>query len=137
MTVRNKASGLANARIRAKRLKPILEDIDGDYYVAHIDYPNYHTFEMNNQSGEILRGVYYADTKTGYTFLERHQVVEDVESTTEHENLHAAIFQCEEWELDDLEDGKMLEKDLVRVNDRTEHNIIRILLWESEYFGDD
>ncbi len=137
MTVKNRTLGMLNASRRAKkRLKPILENIDGDYYIAHIDYPSYHTFVMNNQSGEILRGVYYADTKTGYTFLERHQVIEDVESTTEHENLHAAIFQCTEWELDDLEDGKILDKHLVRINERTEHNIIRILLWEEEYFGE-
>jgi len=135
MTVKNRAIGLANASRNAKRLKPILENIDGDYYIADIPYPSYHTFVMNNQSGEILRGVYYADNKKGYTFLERHQVIEDVESTTEHENLHAAIFQCIEWELDDLQDGKMLDKDLFKLNDREEHNIIRIMLWENEYLN--
>jgi len=136
MTVKNRAEGIINARTRAKhRPKKILES-EGDFYDADIDYPSYHTFSMNNQSGEILRGVFYADSKKSHTFLERHQVIEDVESTTEHENLHAAIFQCMEWEYDDLEDAKILEKDIIRMDERQEHNMIRILLWEREYFGE-
>lgn len=137
MTVKNRTIGLANAQRRAKQHNPkiIMED-EGDFYVVEVDYPSYHTFVTNNQSGEILRGVYYADTKKGFTFLERHQVIEDILSTTEHENLHAAIFQCLEWEYDELEDMKLLEKHLTRIDERSEHDIIRLLLWEKEYFGE-
>lgn len=135
MTVKNRALGLANARRRARSTVPkkILET-EGYFYEADIDYPSYHTFSMNNQSGEILRGVYYADSKKSHTFLERHQVVEDVYSTTEHECLHAAIFQCLEWEYEELNLGELLESDMTRIDEREEHNIIRILLWEDEYF---
>lgn len=134
MTVKNRSTGISNAIRRAKyQPKKILED-EGDFYEADIDYPSYHTFTMNNQSGEILRGVYYADTKNSHTFLERHQVIEDVLSTTEHENLHAAIFQCFEWEYEELYLGNIREKDVTRIDEREEHNIIRILLWEEEYF---
>jgi len=135
MTVKNRSIGLSNARRRAKTPKKILET-EGYFYEAEIDYPSEHTFTMNNQSGEIFRGVYYADTKLGHTFLERHQVIEDIESTTEHENLHAAIFQCIEWEFIELDFAKILESDLIRLDERQEHNLIRILLWEEEYFGE-
>jgi hypothetical protein len=88
---------------------------------------------MFNQSGEILRGVYYSDSKRGYTFLHRHENKKDVLSTTEHENLHAAIDQCREWEFDDLANGKMLEKDMIFMDDMEEHNMMRIALWRDEY----
>jgi len=140
MTVKNKAQGLANASRRAsshksKKFIPrkILET-EGEFYEAEVDYPSNHTFTMNNQSGEILRGVSYSDTKEAHTFLERHQVIEDVESTTEHENLHQAIFQCQEWEYDELDKMHILESDMIRIDERQEHNIIRIMLWEEEYF---
>ncbi len=134
MTVKNRAIGLANAMRRAQSHVPkkILET-EGYFYEADIDYPSYHTFTMNNQSGEIYRGVFYADTKFGHTFLERHQVIEDVYSTTEHECLHAAIFQCLEWEYEELDKGELLDKDMIRIDERQEHNIIRIMLWEDEY----
>lgn len=141
MTVKNKALGIALAIRRAKshsvyEPKKILET-EGYFYEAEIDYPTYHTFTMNNQSGEILRGVYYADSKKCHTFLERHQVVEDIYSTTEHECLHASIFQCQEWEFDELDKGDLLDKDMIRLDERQEHNIIRIMLWEDEYFSSD
>ena len=134
MTVKNRAIGMANASRRSKTHIPkkILET-EGYFYEAEIEYPTYHTFSMNNSSGEILRGVFYYDTKLGHTFLERHQVMEDIYSTTEHENLHAAILQCIEWEFDDLDKGWITEMDMVRCDERQEHNAIRILLWEDEY----
>lgn len=137
MTVKNKVIGLANASRRAKNRMPrkILET-EGEFYEADIDYPSHHTFTMFNQSGDMFRGVYYMDSKLAHTFLERHQVIEDVESTTEHENLHQAIFQCQEWEYDELNLGHLLDSDMIRMDERQEHNIIQIMLWEKEYFSE-
>ncbi len=137
MTVKNRASGiaLATARSQKRTFKPILET-EGDFYVAEIDYPSYQTFRLFNQSGEIYRGVFYADSKRSYVFLHRHECIPDIIATSIHECLHAAIFQCIEWELDDLAEGKLLDKNIVRMDDNEEHNMIRIALLPEEYFGE-
>ncbi len=137
MTVKNRAAGVQNARSRAKKRNyaPVMED-DGVAYSVDVDYPSFHTWRLFNQSGEILRGVCYSDSKRSYTFLHRHEVRGDWLSTTEHENLHSAIFQCVEWEYDEMAEGKLLEKDMIRIDDNEEHNMIRIMLQEEEYFGE-
>ena len=137
MTVKNRASGIAIARARSekRRFKPILET-EGDFYVAEVDYPSYQTWRIFNQSGEIYRGVFYADSKRSYVFLHRHECIPDIIATSIHECLHAAIFQCIEWELDDLAEGKLLDKNIVRMDDNEEHNMIRIALLPEEYFGE-
>jgi hypothetical protein len=137
MTVKNRASGLAMARARSQKkvYKPILET-DGDFYIADIDYPSFQTFRLFNQSGENLRGVFYADSKRTYVFMHRHECIPDIMATSEHESLHAGIFQCMEWELDDLTEGKLLDKDCIRMDDNEEHNMIRIALLPEEYFGE-
>lgn len=122
-------------KITLHTLKPILED-EGDFYLETSNIPSYHTFRIFNQSGEILRGVYYADSKRNYTFLHRHECMEDVYSTTEHENIHAAIAQCKEWEETDIINAKMTEKYRLTMDDNEEHNMIRIALQEEEYFGE-
>ena len=134
MTVKNRAAGLE----RMKRTKPpkLITETDGDFYLAVIELPSYHTFRIFNQSGEILRGVYYSDSKRSYTFLHRHENMEDVFSTTEHENIHAAIDQCREWELNEIIDNKMLTKYELHMDDNEEHNGMRIAIWEKEYFGE-
>ena len=137
MTVKNRASGLAMARARSQKriFKPILET-KGDFYIADIDYPSYQNFRLFNQSGEILRGVFYGDSKRTYVFLHRHECIPDIISTSIHESLHAGIFQCMEWELDDLADGKLLDKDIIRMDDNEEHNMIRVALLPEEYYGE-
>ena len=137
MTVKNRASGLAMARARSQKrvFKPILET-DGDFYIAEIDYPSSQTWRLFNQSGEILRGVFYADSKRSYVFMHRHECIPDIIATSVHESLHAGVFQCIEWELDDLEDGKILDKDTTRMDDNEEHNMIRVALLPEEYFGE-
>lgn len=137
MTVKNRSSGYQRARERARlRKTPKVIEENGDFYLEAPDYPSYHTWRLQNQSGEILRGVFYADSKRNYTFLHRHEVEEDWLSTTEHENIHSAIFQCIEWEIDEMADGKLLDKDSIRMDDNEEHNMIRIALQEEEYFGE-
>ena len=69
-------------------------------------------------------------------FLHRHECREDEISTSAHESLHAAIDQVREWEYDDFSLGKILEKDLLRMDDIEEHNMIRIALQPEEYFGE-
>ena len=54
----------------------------------------------------------------------------------EHENLHAAIFQLIEWEIDELTEEKLIEKYIIRMDDNEEHNMIRVALQEEEYFGE-
>lgn len=137
MTIKNKASGLAIARARSlKRTPKPIYETEGDFYVAEIDYPSYQTWRIFNQSGEILRGVFYYDSKRSYIFLHRHECVPDIIATSIHESLHAGIFQCIEWELDDLAEGKILDKNIVRMDDNEEHNMIRIALLPEEYFGE-
>ena len=137
MTVKNRATGLAMARARSQKriFKPILET-KGDFYIADIDYPSYQNFRLFNQSGEILRGVFYGDSKRTYVFLHRHECIPDIIATSIHESLHAGIFQCMEWELDDLADGKLLDKDIIRMDDNEEHNMIRVALLPEEYYGE-
>lgn len=137
MTIKNRSEGISRAKERAKHHEStVITESDGDIYIAHVEYPNHHTFRVFNQSGETYRGVYYADSKRGYTFLHRHENIEDILSTTEHENLHAGIFQCREWEFDEIEEGKLLDKHVLRMDDNEEHNMIRIALQEEEYFGE-
>lgn len=131
MTVKGRAGGIA--RMTRKRIPKMILETDGDFYQADIDYPSEHTFKMFNQSGESFRGVYYSDSKRGYTFLHRHENVPDVISTCEHENMHAAIDQCREWEWDDLNLGKMLESDMIMMDDMEEHNMMRYAIWGDEY----
>lgn len=137
MTVKNRALGRVNARERAKRkiIKPILET-DGDFYEADVDYPSYQTWRITNQSGENFRGVFYSDSKRTYVFLHRHECIEDIIATSVHESIHAGIFQCVEWEYDELEKGKLLDKYMIRMDDNEEHNMIRIALLPEEYFGE-
>jgi hypothetical protein len=110
-------------------------ETEGDFYYADINDPSHHTFRLFNQSGEILRGVYYSDSKRSYTFLHRHENLADIISTTEHENMHAAIDQCREWEWDSLNLGEMLEADLLSMDDNEEHSMMRVAIWGSEYGG--
>lgn len=137
MTVKNREAGRALAKSRAEKnkFKPILET-EGDFYVADIDYPTYQTWRIFNQSGESYRGVFYSDSKRSYVFLHRHECIEDIIATSVHESLHAAIFQCTEWEFDELSLGKLLDKDLIRMDDNEEHSMIRIALLPEEYFGE-
>ena len=134
MTVKNRAAGLE--RMKRTKTPTLILETKGDFYLAVLDLPSYHTFRIFNQSGEILRGVYYSDSKRGYTFLHRHENMADVFSTTEHENIHAAIDQCREWELDDLIDNTMISKHELHMDDNEEHNGMRIAIWEEEYFGE-
>jgi hypothetical protein len=114
--------------------KQILE-LEGDFYIATNELPSYHTFRIFNQSGEILRGVFYADSKRNYTFLHRHECIPDVYKTTEHENIHAAIETIHEWETQELIDDTMVGKFELKMDDNEEHNMIRIALLPEEYFG--
>ncbi len=130
MTVKNRSVGIKNARFN-----PVMET-DGHFYVAEIDYPSHQTWRIANQSGESFRGVFYADSKRSYVFLHRHECVEDIIATSIHESIHAGIFQCLEWEFDELSNGKILDKDCIRMDDNEEHNMIRIALLPEEYFGE-
>ncbi len=132
MTVKNRASVYSKKRT----FQPKMIEEKGDFYLETPDEPSYQTWRIQNQSGEILRGVYYGDSKRSYVFLHRHENIEDVLSTSEHESIHSAIFQCIEWELDDIQAGTMLEKDSIIMDDNEEHAMIRIALQEVEYFGE-
>jgi hypothetical protein len=136
MTVRNRRSTSDHKADARRRNLKLIDETDGDYYNADIDYPSYQTWKLFNQSGEILRGVYYGDTKRSYVFLHRHECPEDEIQTSIHESLHAAIDQCREWEFDDLGEGKLLDKDIIRMDDIEEHNMIRIALLADRYFGE-
>lgn len=136
MTVRNKRSDSTHREQAKKRKLKIIDETDGDFYEAFIEFPSYQTWKLFNQSGEILRGVYYGETKRSYVFLHRHECPEDEIQTSIHESLHAAIDQCREWEYDDLNLGKILDKDLIRMDDTEEHNMIRIALQAERYFGE-
>jgi len=137
MTVKNRAQGIALAKERAKNKElKIIEETEGDFYEAHIEYPSWQTWHIANQSGEMLRGVFYPDSKRHYVFLHRHECVEDIVATSIHESIHAGIFQCIEWEYDEMEKGMLLEKYLTRMDDTEEHNMIRIAVMPEEYFGE-
>ena len=131
---KSKATMIVEAKSRKNDFKRI-EETEGDFYEAVIEYPSYQTWRIANQSGEILRGVYYGDTKRSYIFMHRHECPEDEIATSVHESIHAAIDQCREWEFDDLSLGKILDKDLLRMDDNEEHNMIRITLQAERYFG--
>jgi len=139
MTVKNKILGIqiAERRAKARKYNPkLILEAKGDFYLQTPDYPSYSTFRMFNQSGENYRGVFYADSKRNYVFCQRHENIEDVLSTTEHENIHAAIFQCVEWEIEDLADDKLIEKYTIKMDDNEEHNMIRVAIWGEESFGE-
>jgi len=122
-------------KVRTRPLKPILEE-DGDFYLETPELPSHHTWRLFNQSGEILRGVFYADSKRNYTFLHRHESMEDIYKTTEHENIHAAIDLIREWEQDELMENKMSDKWETRMDDNEEHNMIRVAVMPEFYFGE-
>lgn len=136
MTAKRMRSKSDHINDSKKRTPKVIEETDGDFYEAFIDFPSYQTWKLFNQSGEILRGVYYGDTKRSYVFLHRHECPEDEIQTSIHESLHAAIDQCREWEFDDLGLGKILDKDLLRMDDIEEHNMIRIALQAERYFSE-
>lgn len=121
---------------RVRKTPRVIMEGDGDFYLETSNLPSHHTFRTFNQSGEIFRGIYYADSKRGYTFLHRHEVLEDILSTTEHENIHAAIAQIREWEEDEVLNSKLTAKYELLMDDNEEHNMIRIALQEEEYFGE-
>lgn len=116
--------------------KVIMED-EGDFYLIEDIYPSSQTFRMTVESGETMRGVYYAEDKSSYIFLNRHENIEDVMSTCNHEALHAAIFQVIEWEYLEMLNDEITEKWSIKGNNNfKEHNAIRIMLWAPEYFGE-
>ena len=115
--------------------KPILED-EGDFYLIEPEYPSHQTFTITPQLGDPYRGIFYADDKQSYIHCGRHEVIEDIISTAEHEALHAAIWQCIEWEFEDMWNNDLIEKWSIKTNDRKEHNAIRIMLMEQEYFSE-
>lgn len=116
--------------------KVIMEDI-GDIYVEEVQYPSHQTFKITTESGETFRGVFYTEDKSSYVFLNRHENIEDILSTCEHEALHAAIYQCMEWEFEEMWNDTLTEKWSIKGNNNLkEHNAIRVMLQEQEYFGE-
>ena len=115
--------------------RPIMED-EGDFYLETPEYPSYQTFTITPQLGDSYRGIFYPDDKQGYVHCGRHEVLDDVLSTCEHEALHAAIWQVSEWEFEEMWNDALTEKWSLKTNDRKEHNAIRIMLMEKEYFGE-
>ena len=113
--------------------KPILED-EGDFYLETPEYPSHQTFTITPQLGDPYRGIFYPDDKQSYVHCGRHEVIEDILSTCEHEALHAAIWQCSEWEFEEMWNDALTEKWSLKTNDRKEHYAIRIMLMEQEYF---
>lgn len=80
--------------------------------------------------------MYYGDSRRNYTFLHRHEYLPEIFSTTEHENMHAAIDTIRDWELTEVMEDKLLSKHQLHMDDNEEHNMIRIALSPEEYFGE-
>ena len=113
-----------------------MED-EGDVYTIEVDYPSIQTFVITPQLGETFRGVFYPENKQSYVHLGRHESLEDIEKTCEHEGIHAAIYQCIDWEYEEMWNDELTKKwSLTDNNDRKEHNAIRIMLLPEEYFGE-
>lgn len=108
-----------------KELK-IIEETDGDFY--SIDSKGYHQIVLFPSNGCSERGIYFYETKQGYTHASRHENLKDILSTTTHENIHQAIDLCHEWEIED-------EDEISHTDDISEHRIIRRMLWADEYLG--
>lgn len=116
--------------------KLILED-EGDIYVSEEDYPSFQTFKCVTESGETFRGVFYGEDKSSYVFLNRHENIEDVISTSIHESIHTAIWQVMEWEWIEMWNDDLTEKWSIKGNNNLkEHNAIKIMLMVEEYFGE-
>jgi len=110
---------------KSSDFKPVMET-DGDFYSEETE--GVHTFKLFPPNGCVERGIYFPYTKCGYTHLARHEVIADIISTTIHENIHQAIDQITDWEEE--------EDDIVtKLDDVTEHIIIRRILWADEYLG--
>ena len=91
----------------------------------------------SHDPGETYRGVFYPEDKSNYVFLNRHENIADIISTSIHESLHAAIYQCMEWEWTEIWNDELTEKWSVKGNNGLkEHNAIRVMLFAEEYFGD-
>lgn len=118
-----------------KNPKPILED-EGDFYLFTPEYDSHQTFTIAPQLGESYRGVFYADNKQSYVHAGRHENIEDIISTCVHESLHAAIWECSDWEYIEMWNNELREKDIIKTDDRKEHNAIRVMLMAEHYFGE-
>jgi hypothetical protein len=119
----------------SKRNPKVIMEEEGDLYVVESDWPSYQTFTIGPQPGETYRGVFYPDNKQSYVHCNRHENLEDLFSTCNHEAIHAAIWECiwEEWR--EMWNDNMVEKDTIKTDDRKEHNAIRIMLMADLYFG--
>ena len=96
-----------------KELK-IIEETDGDFY--SIDSKGYHQIVLFPSNGCRERGIYFYETKQGYTHASRHENLKDILSTTTHENIHQAIDLCHEWEIEDEDEKERLKKLIQKIN---------------------
>jgi len=115
--------------------KMIMED-EGDFYMFTPEYDSHQDFTITPQLGETYRGVFYPEDKQSYVHVGRHENEEDIISTCVHESLHAAIYECVDWEMIEMLNAEIREKDTIKTNDRKEHYAIRIMLMVEDYFGE-
>ena len=126
----------SNRQPRIKKIPKVIMEDEGDMYVIDVEYPSNQTFTITPQLADPYRGVFYPEDKQSYVHAGRHECIEDLISTCIHEGLHAAIFQCQEWEWEEMWNDDLTEKWTLKTNDRKEHYAIRIMLMAEDYFGE-
>jgi hypothetical protein len=57
--------------------------------------------------GHDERGIYYPESKRIVIYLDRHECLDDIFSTIQHECIHYAIHTCEE-NLDEDQEEKLI-----------------------------
>jgi len=115
-----------------KKIKSIREDKDYDVFIADKDSEQdyYQDFKINPD--EILRGIYHGDSDVSTIFLKRHASLTEILTTSEHEDIHAAISHIL---AEEREEDYLSSNDLTRIDVDMEHKIIPIIQWIDDYLN--
>ena len=97
---------------------------DGQLFINQYS-DSIHDFQFNNHEEGPLRGVAYEETGKTYTFLGRHESMEDIVNTASHEPEHIILS---EFQMD--------AEDTLIMDIREEHNAIRNVAWMPYIFDE-
>lgn len=110
-----------------------LEDIDKGIPYDFINEKSNHQQDFKiGLRRDDCRGMFYENSGRSFVYLYYQESPDEVIDTCVHETIHAAIDHCSGWEDNELEEGKITEEDAFYVDDLSEHDIIRNMMWAEE-----
>lgn len=83
------------------------------------DFEHYHQDFKLMPTEDIVRGIYENYSNKSYVFVARHETLDEIYHTSEHEDIHAVF-------------DHIIEDDNLQVDVSMEHWAIRQMMWSEE-----